>query len=206
MAVPNEVTCRLPRHNSSVPRARALLHAMLGEWRMGEDVRDAAELVLSELVTNALRVSVPKGRQVGVRIEHSGAEGLLRLEVSDAGGGWPVVRRPDDDETRGRGLLLVETLTHRWGVRRRACGFGKTVWAELKASDLVAVPAEREVAAVTVQAGQQVRVWGLWHTVRSVRGERSPLGGFTMVLGMDEGPALRVDAAEPLTVRDGRPE
>ncbi|MFP8961258.1 ATP-binding protein [Streptomyces nanhaiensis] len=203
MAAPHHVTFRLSRRRSSVPRARALLGAVLGEWGVGQDVLETAELVLSELVTNAVRVRVPNDRQVGVRIAHSRSDGLLRLEVSDAGNGWPRLRKPDADETGGRGLLLVESLAHRWGVRRRACGIGKTVWAELKAPDLVAVPVEREIAAVTVQAGQQVRFWGLWKTVRSVRGERSPLGGLAMVLELDDGPAMRVDAAEPLVVKDG---
>jgi anti-sigma regulatory factor (Ser/Thr protein kinase) len=107
----HEVTFRLSRRRSSVPRARALLGAVHGEWRVGQDVLDTAELVLSELVTNAVRVRVPNGRQVEVRIAHARADGLLRLEVSDAGDGWP----------------------------------------EVKAPDLVAAPAEREIAAVTVR-------------------------------------------------------
>jgi len=180
-----------------------MLHAALGEWRIEQDVIDTAELVLSELVTNALRVRVPRDRQVGVRIAHSREDGLLRLEVSDAGEGRPEVRRPGEDETGGRGLLLVESLAHRWGVEERPHGIGKTVWAELKAPELVAEPVEREVAAVTIQPGRQVKLWGLWHTVRSVRGERSALGGLVMVLELDDGPPLRVDAAEPLIVRDG---
>jgi anti-sigma regulatory factor (Ser/Thr protein kinase) len=203
MATPHDISFRLSRRRSSVSRARALLGAVLGEWRVGQDVLDTAELVLSELVTNAVRVRVPNGRQVEVRIAHARADGLLRLEVSDAGDGWPEVRSPGEDETGGRGLLLVESLAHRWGVRKRAGGIGKTVWAELKAPDLVAAPAEREVAAVTVRPGQQVRLWGLWQTIRSVRGERSPLGGLVMVLGLDDGPPMRVDAAEPLIIRDG---
>ncbi|MFH0244612.1 ATP-binding protein [Streptomyces sp. HK10] len=203
MAAPHHVTFRLSRRRSSVPRARALLGSVLGEWRVGQDVLETAELVLSELVTNAVRVRVPNDRQVGVKIVHSQADGLLRLEVSDAGDGWPKVRDPGEDETGGRGLMLVESLAHRWGVRKRACGIGKTVWAELKAPDLVSAPVEREIAAVTVQAGQQVKLWGLWKTIRSVKGERSPLGGLAMVLELDDGPAMRVDAAEPLIVKDG---
>ncbi|WP_344631564.1 ATP-binding protein [Streptomyces glaucosporus] len=203
MAVPKQVAFRLPRRRSSAPRARTMLHAALGEWGIEQDVIDTAELVLSELVTNALRVRVPRDRQVGVRIAHSREDGLLRLEVSDAGAGRPEVRRPGEDETGGRGLLLVESLAHRWGVEERPHGIGKTVWAELKAPDLTAEPAEREIAAVTIQPGQQVKLWGLWRTVRNARGERSALGGLAMVLGLDDGPPLRVDAAEPLTVRDG---
>ncbi|CAL9450585.1 hypothetical protein SUDANB145_02432 [Streptomyces sp. enrichment culture] len=136
----NEATFRLPRSHRSVPRARALVHALLGAWGMSEDTVGTVELVLSELVTNALRVPVPPGRQVGVRIVRTPADGLLRVEVSDAGPGRPEVRTPGDEETGGRGLLLVEALAHRWGVEGREGGIGKTVWAELKAPDIVAGP------------------------------------------------------------------
>ncbi|MFD4525324.1 ATP-binding protein [Streptomyces sp. NPDC058470] len=201
MTALNEVAFRLPSSRRSVPRARALLHAVLGEWGAAQEVVENAELVLSELVTNALRVSAPRGRQVGVRIARSAGEGLLRLEVSDAGGGTPEVKEPGEVETGGRGLLLVEALAHRWGYEVRAAGIGKTVFAELKAPDIVAGPAVKEVAAVMVRAGQHVRVWGEWRTVVSTRSEQYAAGGPVMVLGLDEGPALRVHAAEPLAVR-----
>ncbi|MFJ1805374.1 MULTISPECIES: ATP-binding protein [unclassified Streptomyces] len=199
----HEITCRLPRSRASVPRARAMLQAVLGEWGVSQDALEAAELVLSELVTNALRVRVPSDRQVGVRIARSPADGLLRLEVSDAGPGRPEVRAPSDEETGGRGLLLVEALAHRWGVEQRAGGIGKTVWAELKAPDIVGEPVGREVAAAVVRPGQHVRVWGEWHGVRAVRTEPYAAGGLAVVLGLDDGPELRVPVAEPLVVRDG---
>ncbi|MDX3749079.1 ATP-binding protein [Streptomyces sp. AK08-02] len=184
-----------------MPRTRALAHAVLGEWGVSQDVLESAELVLSELVTNALRVPVPSDRLVGVRIARSLAEGLLRLEVSDAGSGRPEVRAPGDEETCGRGLLLVEALAHRWGVEERVGGIGKMVWAELKAPDLVAEPVGREVAAVLVRCGQRVRVWGEWRVVVGVRSERADAGESAVVLELDEGPALRVQAVEPLVVR-----
>lgn len=205
MAVPNDVTFRLSRRRGSVPRARALLHAALEGWGADQDVMEAAELVLSELVTNALRVRVPHDRQVGVRIARSVGEGLLRLEVSDAGAGRPEVQTPGEDETGGRGLLLVEALAQRWGVRERAAGIGKTVWVELKAPALSPAAAE-EIAAVAVRSGQYVRAWGAWHSVRSVRGEYDASEGPVVVLGLAEGPPLRVPASDPLTVCHGGPE
>ncbi|MBP5861005.1 ATP-binding protein [Streptomyces scabiei] len=198
----NEVTFRLPRSPRSVPRSRAVLHAVLGGWGVSQGTLESAELVLSELVTNALRVPVPRDRQVGVRISRSSADGLLRLEVSDAGAGKPEVRVPRDEETGGRGLLLVEALADRWGVEERAGGIGKTVWAELKAPDIVVEPVGREIAAATVRPGQHVRVRGEWRSVRTVRTEPYTTGGLAVVLGLDEGPALRVPAADPLAVRD----
>jgi hypothetical protein len=142
---------------------------------------------------------------VGVRIARSPADGLLRLEVSDAGSGRPEVQAPGDEETGGRGLLLVEALAHRWGVEERVGGIGKTVWAELKASDIVAGPVGREVAAAVVRPGQHVRVWGEWRGVRAVRTESCAAGGLAVALGLDEGPALRVSAAVSLVVRDDGP-
>lgn len=198
----DDVTFRLSRSRRSVPRARAVLHAVLGDWGVGQEALESAELVLSELVTNALQVRVARGRQVGVRIARMPAEGLLRLEVTDAGEGHPEVRAPGSDETGGRGLLLVEALTHRWGCERRGAADGKTVWAELKAPDLPPEPEGREVAAVMVRPGERVRVWGRWHAVDSVRREPRPDGTLTVLLALDEGPALRVRATEPLRVRD----
>jgi anti-sigma regulatory factor (Ser/Thr protein kinase) len=201
MSVQNDVTFRLSRNRSSVPRARALVHAVLGTWGMTEGTVDAAELILSELVTNALRVPVPSDRQVGVRIARSPLDGLLRLEVSDAGPGRPEVRTPDADETGGRGLLLVEALSHRWGVEQRANGIGKTVWAELKAPDIITEPSTEEVAAAAVRPGQTVKSWGEWHTVINVRSEHHGATDPTVVLTLDEAPPLRVRATEPLAVR-----
>lgn len=202
MGEPYEVKFRLSPRRNSVPRARALLHSVLGGWGIGQETVEVGELVLSELVTNALRVRVLNDQLVGVRIVRLVDEGVLRLEVSDAGEGKPEVRRPDENETCGRGLLLVEALAHRWGYERRACGIGKTVWAELKAPDLVSERDGVEVAALTVRAGQCVRVWGEWHTVRSVGSQQRTSGGLTVVLALDDGSAVRIDAAEPLTVRD----
>ncbi|MEV7087257.1 ATP-binding protein [Streptomyces sp. NPDC093085] len=211
----SEVIFRLTRRRSSVPRARAALRAALESWGVGEDVAEAGELILSELVTNALRVRVPSDRQVGVRIVRSPVDETVRLEVSDAGTGRPAVRAPRDDEAGGRGLLLVEAMSERWGVEARPGGTGKTVWAELKAPGTRPVPGGTEVGAIAVRPGHSVRMWGAWHTVRAVRSESGTPGTpgvaerperperSAIVLLLDEGPELRLPADEPVTVRDG---
>ncbi|MFE7409076.1 ATP-binding protein [Streptomyces laurentii] len=201
MSVISEITFRLSRHRRSASRARAVLHAVLGDWGAGQELLDTAELVLSELVTNALRVPAPSDRQVGIRIAHSALGGLLRLEVSDAGDGRPEIRTPGEDEVHGRGLQIVDALTHNWGVSSRHGGIGKTVWADLKAPELVPVPRTRQAAAVTVTKGQSVRVGEQWRRVRSVATEHYATGGLAVVLGLDEGPPLRVPAATALAVR-----
>ncbi|MFI7291150.1 ATP-binding protein [Streptomyces anulatus] len=194
-------TFQLVRCRSSASRARAALRAKLGEWRADQTISADAELVLSELVTNALRVEVPGDRMIGVRIECRERGGLLRLEVSDAGEGRPVVRQPKGLDTAGRGLLIVEALAHRWGVCERQAGIGKTVWAELLAPGIVPVRGEEEVAAVTVRVGQSVRDGEVWRRVRSVRSERYASGGLFVVVGLEDGPALRLQAGDVVTVR-----
>ncbi len=87
MGEPCEVKFRLVRSRTSVSKARAVLRAKLGEWRAGQAAVESAELVLSELVTNALKADAPGDRMIGVRIECRERGGLLRLEVSDAGKG-----------------------------------------------------------------------------------------------------------------------
>ncbi|MCX4548180.1 ATP-binding protein [Streptomyces sp. NBC_01387] len=132
-----------------MPRARAALRAKLGEWRASQAPVEDGELVLSELVTNALRVPAPGDRMVGVRIECRGSGEFLRLEVSDAGAGRPEVRQPGELDKGGRGLLLVQSLAHRWGVDERPAGIGKTVWAELLAAGVDPASVGVKIAAVT---------------------------------------------------------
>ncbi|MET9297009.1 ATP-binding protein [Streptomyces sp. NPDC003077] len=203
MTEPHETMFRLCRSPRNVPRARGLLRSTLHAWHIDQDAAADAELVLSELVTNALRARAPKDRQVEVCVSPLTGAALVRLEVSDAGAGRPVVRPPCEGESCGRGLWLVETLARSWGVRERACGIGKTVWAELPAPGLSKADEVKELTAATIQPGQRVRIRDSWHAVRTVRGERYPSGALAVVLGLDDGPALRLPAAEPLLVRDG---
>ncbi|MCX5184243.1 ATP-binding protein [Streptomyces sp. NBC_00268] len=128
-----EAHFRISRHPRGVARSRSILRDAFACWNLDQEVTEAAELVLSELVTNALRVRVPHDRQVGVGFVYDPLAGLLRLEVSDAGAGCPELRSPSEDETCGRGLVLVEALADRWGVCGRESGIGKTVWATFKA-------------------------------------------------------------------------
>jgi two-component sensor histidine kinase len=127
-----EITFRLSRSRQTTPRARAALNAVLSGWDLSPTILQDAELVLSELVTNAVRARAPRDRQVGIRIVWMPTEEILRLEVSDAGEGVPEPRTPGDEDTDGRGLMLVEAITERWGVQQRTGGIGKTVWGELR--------------------------------------------------------------------------
>ncbi|MFC8716771.1 ATP-binding protein [Kitasatospora sp. NPDC057198] len=118
----------LPRHRRSVGVARGLLREFLADLPGGEPYAWGGELVLSELLGNAvLHGRTSPGRLVFVRFGLS--PGGLRVEVHDAGAGRPVVRGAGADEERGRGLWLVEQLSSHWGCGPRPHGVGKAVWA-----------------------------------------------------------------------------
>nr|WP_078509092.1 ATP-binding protein [Streptomyces zinciresistens] len=110
----------------AVPEARRALRALLRHW--GKPGRsDIAELLTSELVTNAI---VHTGHEAYLTAT-LGPDGL-RVEVRDFVARRPEPRVPDaDDGTNGRGLLLVQALADAWGVRTH--GVGKAVWFELDA-------------------------------------------------------------------------
>ncbi|MEW1719588.1 ATP-binding protein [Streptomyces sp. NPDC093109] len=120
------VTFRLPGHPRSVGRARDVLRRDFG--LLGEP-GDTAALLLSELVTNALRHGSPRGREIAVNLFR--VEELLGLEVEDAGECLPRPRVSEPDDECGRGLALIDALADDWGVAPRS-GPGKRVWATLK--------------------------------------------------------------------------
>ncbi|UGQ09441.1 SpoIIE family protein phosphatase [Yinghuangia sp. ASG 101] len=113
----------LPAEPSVVARARALTRTTMREWRL-EGLVDVAELLVSELVTNALRYGAGP-----IRLRLLRGRALL-CEVADAVPTLPRLREAGDDDEGGRGMQLVTTLAERWGSRR--AGHGKTVWFELQ--------------------------------------------------------------------------
>ncbi|GAB2505386.1 SpoIIE family protein phosphatase [Nocardiopsis aegyptia] len=114
-------TWELPSDPAIVSRARALAGARLADWGL-EEAAFVTEMVVSELVTNALRYGSPPIRLRLIRDE------TLICEVSDAGSAAPHLRRARVYDEGGRGLLIVAQLTERWGSRHT--GAGKTIWAE----------------------------------------------------------------------------
>jgi anti-sigma regulatory factor (Ser/Thr protein kinase) len=122
------VVSRWPLAGHAVREARRELRDTLAEWGL-DGLADCAELVLSELMTNAVRhAGSPRGRLVETRYERV-AGSCVRIEVHDANDGVPQMRRAGEDDEGGRGLALVDALTgRRWGVGSRQ-GVGKLVWA-----------------------------------------------------------------------------
>ncbi|MDX3237943.1 ATP-binding protein [Streptomyces sp. ME03-5709C] len=119
------------RHPRSVGRARALLRAQALVWGLTAEATDTAVLLLSELMSNAVRhARVPPGRRITARAAL--ASGVLRVEVGDASSDPPALRQASTTDESGRGLALVESLADAWNVQPRPYGIGKTVWFELR--------------------------------------------------------------------------
>ncbi|MFI9774847.1 SpoIIE family protein phosphatase [Streptomyces sp. NPDC051956] len=116
----------LPREPRSVGRAREFTRAKLTEWDL-EPLVDTTELLVSELVTNALRYG-----EGDIRLRLL-LDRTLVCEVWDAGLVQPRRRRARDTDEGGRGLQLVGLLSASWGSRRTPRG--KTVWFELPLPD-----------------------------------------------------------------------
>lgn len=118
----------LPRHHKSAGFARRLLRTFLANQTEGEQFTYTGELVLGELVANAvLHAKTPPGRLIFIRFDLR--PDALRIEVHDADLGQPVLRPPADDSESGRGLWLVSQLAAEWGCCPRPGGIGKMVWA-----------------------------------------------------------------------------
>jgi len=113
----------LPAEPASAAVARRFVRDVLDAWGAGE-FEDAAVLLTSELVTNAL-LHARSPAELHVRL----AGGRLRVGVSDRTPVLPVRKRYGKEAATGRGLLLVETLASAWGTDRN--GDGKEVWFEL---------------------------------------------------------------------------
>ncbi|MFB7331164.1 SpoIIE family protein phosphatase [Streptomyces adustus] len=111
----------LPNAPEVVSQARKLAITQLTDWGM-DDLADGTALIVSELVTNAVRYA--EGA-IELRLIRDQA---LICEVTDDSSTAPHLRRADDSDEGGRGLYITAQLTDRWGVR--PAPRGKTIWAE----------------------------------------------------------------------------
>jgi len=111
----------VPGDPAAVPAARSAAVAQLSRWGL-EDVAFSTELIVSELLTNAVRHACGP---IGLRLIH---ERVLICEVSDGSSTSPHLRRARSTDEGGRGLFLVAQIAQRWGTRY--CDEGKTIWAE----------------------------------------------------------------------------
>lgn len=115
----------LAPHPLSASRARRGIRRRLAAWGL-EEFSDVAQLLSSELVTNAIRYAPGP-----IQLTLWAAEGVVRCEVADSNHSLPWIHDADEGDEEGRGLRLVETMACCWGSSHTATG--KVVWFELPA-------------------------------------------------------------------------
>ncbi len=108
----------------SAALARQLVAKCLADWGT-VSATDSAELVVTELVANAVRHTGCRCIAVSVRIEGR----TVRVAVRDSSVTLPVLINTGTTETSGRGIAMVDALSARWGVEDAY--LGKWVWAEI---------------------------------------------------------------------------
>jgi anti-sigma regulatory factor (Ser/Thr protein kinase) len=143
----HRVSFQLEPRESWVRDARALIRDPLKRWGL-EDLIDSSELLVSELVTNAIRYA--KGGEILLRLILEPE--TLVCEVHDSSPALPRVLQVDKDAENGRGLHVVSQMASRWGVRRTASG--KVVWCEqlVPAEIAEAMRAAMDTAAPIVES------------------------------------------------------
>ncbi|MER6074167.1 ATP-binding protein [Streptomyces sp. NPDC001817] len=115
----------LPRDTASAGRARRLVTAQLSEWAL-TDLAETAELLVSEVVTNALRHT-----RGPLRLNLRVRDARLTCEVEDTESAGPLRRVVDTEAEGGRGTELLDLLADAWGSTETPTG--KTIWFELRA-------------------------------------------------------------------------
>ncbi|MFF4649703.1 ATP-binding protein [Streptomyces sp. NPDC001380] len=117
-------TATFPPHPRNVARSRLLTRTALAAWG-AQQLSDSAEMVVSELVTNAVRYGCgPVSLALVLTAE------ALQISVSDGGPALPAPRDARADEPGGRGLQIVETLCDGWQVTSRLTGKTVTCWLD----------------------------------------------------------------------------
>lgn len=122
----------IPRDLKCVATTRRFVRDVAADWNAAHDVPDIAELLASEVVTNALThgaMTIPAASTVRIAVGRDGR--LMTVDVYDSCIAVPHMRSADYMETSGRGLAIVETLSHKWGWNLHP--HGKSVWFQLAA-------------------------------------------------------------------------
>jgi anti-sigma regulatory factor (Ser/Thr protein kinase) len=123
------------RTPEAIGEARHFVTSVLTKWHM-EALADTAELVTSELASNA----VQHARLAAFRVSIERLDDQhVKVAVIDRSTAPPVRQFAADDEDHGRGLALVEAISQRWGTDRMR--WGKRVWADLRSPSAVEAPA-----------------------------------------------------------------
>ncbi|MFF4551155.1 ATP-binding protein [Streptomyces sp. NPDC001435] len=115
-------TWHLDHEPTAAATARQCVSGQLAAWKVEEEPAFNAELIVSELVTNAVRYGSPP-LELRLILDQS-----LTCEVSDSAATAPRLRHARTTDEGGRGLFIVAQLAQAWGARYSADG--KTIWTE----------------------------------------------------------------------------
>jgi anti-sigma regulatory factor (Ser/Thr protein kinase) len=127
---PTEAEVPLPSRPESAATARRLAQVViLRHWGLSPKMTEDAVLLVSELVGNAVRHT--GARVFGLRMRRR--RGWIRVEVRDPSRGLPCLMPVQEMDISGRGLMLVDKLSDRWGVD--LLPRGKTTWFEMRVAD-----------------------------------------------------------------------
>jgi anti-sigma regulatory factor (Ser/Thr protein kinase) len=154
---------RLATGPAAPAEARRRVRDAIRSWQVPVDL-DAALLLTSELVTNAVRHEAGQGAQAVV-LAIARSRGRLRVDVHDTSCSLPTVAEVPADAETGRGLLLVETLSDEWGFYRTPAG--KAVYFTLAFEPDMADRADQpdqptEAPAAGGRGPQRVYARGRW--------------------------------------------
>ena len=116
-------------HDVEAPRAgRRFVMSVLARWGVVDEAVERAQLLVSELVSNAV---LHGGGPVRLEVREVERGRSVRVEVCNRGNGQPLMRRAASEDLSGRGLQLVDQLSHEWGS---STVDGETsVWFEVRA-------------------------------------------------------------------------
>jgi len=149
---------------TAVPCARLHVRHLLWEWGL-DRLKEPTELLISEIVTNAVQAMAGYDGQAAVHLRLLGDHARVRIEVWDvdprppAPKDFEVYGVPDLEAEGGRGLFLVAALSTRWGWMPTYEPAGKVVWCELDAES----PESSEVDESAVQPLLPRRIPGAVH-------------------------------------------
>jgi anti-sigma regulatory factor (Ser/Thr protein kinase) len=129
---PSDTYLDLGAFDTAVPCARGHARNVLADWGIRGDAADTIELVVSELVTNALQATIRLELAVpsSVRLHLADASPYVLVEVADDAPAPPAQQHPEDAAEHGRGLMIVAAVCAEWGSYP-VPGAGKVVWARI---------------------------------------------------------------------------